>query len=75
MTTMKVRWTIADPATVLLTYNRCKVYRSTVGPAGPWVEATAPGTLVTIVAGVTQYLLKPYADPIFGLLRNYPSYK
>ena len=70
MTTMKVRWTIADPATVLLTYNRCKVYRSTVGPAGPWVEATAPGTLVTIVAGVTQYLF----DDAAGSLATHYAY-
>ncbi len=65
-TTMRVRWTIPDPATVLLTYNRCKVYRSTAGPAGPWTEVTAPGTLVTILATQTAYMF----DDVAGAL-NY----
>lgn len=55
MATIKVRWTVAELANVLTLFDRCKVYRSTAGVGGPYVEITTGGTRVPLDPDVVDY--------------------
>lgn len=46
---------VADPDTVLLSYDQIQVHRSTSGIAGPFVEITKPLTRIPLESGVTEY--------------------
>lgn len=52
---MRVDWTVADIATVLLTYNVERVYRSLTGSGGTYEEITGPGSWVDLVTAQTAY--------------------
>jgi hypothetical protein len=52
---MRVDWTVADIATVLVTYNVERVYRSLTGSGGTYEEVTGPGSWVDLVALQTAY--------------------
>lgn len=56
MATIKVRWTVNELDNVMTIFDVMKVYRSTTGDAGSYVEITTAGTRVALVSGVTSYL-------------------
>lgn len=55
MATIKIKWSVQELANVLTLFDVCKVYRSTAGVSGPYVEITGPGTRVALVLGQSAY--------------------
>jgi hypothetical protein len=69
MAVIKVRWTVKpeDLTNILTLFNTQKVYRSTTGSTGPWVEITSAPTRVALVAGTYDY----YFDDTTGSATYY----
>lgn len=55
-TTIKYRFRVDEITDILTIYDQIKIYRSTVDSPYSWSELTAPGTRITLVASVTEYL-------------------
>jgi len=56
MATIKIRWAVIELTNVMSLFDVQRVYRSTDGVDGTYVEITTPATRVPLVAGVTNYL-------------------
>lgn len=55
MAAIKLRIRVPELSNVLLEFDQIKVYRSTTGQAGPYVEITTPVTRINMVAGTDLY--------------------
>jgi hypothetical protein len=55
MASIKLRVIVNELSNVLTQFDQIKVYRSTTGESGPFVEITGVGTRVDLVAGTTLY--------------------
>lgn len=55
MATIKVKAVVSNLSNVMLIFNQIKVYRSTTGAGGPFVEITAVSTRPALEAGTIVY--------------------
>ncbi len=69
MSTIKIRWTVSELENVMTIFDTQKVYRSTTGADGSFVEITTGPSRVALVVGVTNYLF----DDIAGDAKYYYS--
>jgi len=72
MATIKITITVEKLSNVLTLFDVVKVYRSTTGEVGPYVEITGPGTRIPLVAGQTIYTYDDTAgDPDYWYKTSY----
>lgn len=62
MATIKIRWVVAELENALTQFDVQKIYRSTTGESGPYVEITIPATRIPLVVDQTDY----YYDDTVG---------
>jgi hypothetical protein len=72
MATIKVKAVVSNLSNVMLVFDRIKVYRSTTGAGGPFVEITTPSTRMALVAGTIVYeYIDTAGDPTYWYRTSY----
>jgi len=72
MAAIKLRIVVNELSNVLLAFDQIKVYRSTTGSGGPFLELTGPGTRINMVSPTTLYeYIDTAGDPSYWYRFSY----
>lgn len=72
MATIKVKAVVSNLSNVMLVFDQIKVYRSTTGSIGPFIEITGAGTRPALVAGQIVYeFIDLTGDPTYWYQTSY----